>query len=164
MLAHPYLLATLSNNSLPADQVATSGAMFLRFDSNPGRNREGFTATWSTSDGCSAENVADNFNSASFSQNDGTQNWATDWLEVAEADGPSAGIVRVNNSNCSNGNCLRIGVVSGDPAQTYNNIGVQREVNLSGATSATLTFNYRTGYASGTPLIRLWVSNNGGVS
>lgn len=41
------LLATLTGSSIPTDIVATSGALFLNFTSNPGGNRAGFTATWS---------------------------------------------------------------------------------------------------------------------
>lgn len=108
--------------------------------------------------------VADNFTSRIYSQNNGTDNWTNDWIEVGESNGPNNGIARVRNDNCSSGNCLRLGVPSGSGAQTYSNIGVFREVDLSAASSATLTFNYRTGYGGGTPLIRLWVSNNGGAS
>ena len=92
------LLATLSGYSLPANLVSASGALFLRFTSNPGGTRDGFTDNWSTSGGCPAQNVADNYDSVSFSQNDGTQNWTTSWLEIGESDGPSAGIARANNN------------------------------------------------------------------
>ncbi|WP_286262979.1 DUF6701 domain-containing protein [Thalassotalea atypica] len=108
--------------------------------------------------------VADNFNNISYSQNDGSIDWIGSWQEIGEADGPSSGIARVRNDNCSSGNCLRLGVPSGGGAQTYSNIGVAREVDLSTASSATLTFNYRTGYSSGTPLVRLWASNDGGIT
>lgn len=107
-------------------------------------------------------NVADNFTNIAYNQNDGSVNWASDWLEIGEADGPSSGIARIRNDNCTSENCLRFGVPSGGSAQTYSNIGVSREVNLTGASSATLTFNYRTGYNSGTPNISLWASDDGG--
>jgi len=42
------LLAMLSHNILPPNQLATSGTMFLRFVSNNGGTKAGFTATWST--------------------------------------------------------------------------------------------------------------------
>jgi hypothetical protein len=108
--------------------------------------------------------VADNFTNSAYNQNDGSVDWSGDWLEFGEADGPSAGIARIRNDNCSSGNCLRLGVPNGNSAQTYSNIGVSREVNLNGASTATLTFNYRTGYNGGTPLVRLWISNDGGIT
>ncbi len=43
------LLTTITGNSLPSNVIATSGVMFLRFTSNPGGNRAGFTASWATS-------------------------------------------------------------------------------------------------------------------
>ena len=92
------------------------------------------------SGGAATCNVADNFNNVAYNQNDGADNWVGDWLEVAESNGPSAGIARVRNDNCTAGNCLRLGVPSGGGAQTYNGIGVRREVDLSGASSAELDF------------------------
>jgi MSHA biogenesis protein MshQ len=109
---------------------------------------------------CTNQTVADNFNSVSSSQNNGTQNWTSNWLEIGENDGPSSGIARVNSSNCSSGNCLRIGQPS--TASSWVNRGAQREANLSSATAATLTFNYFTGYAQGTQSVTLDISSDGG--
>ena len=158
------LLGSFTGTSIPADLTATSGAMFLVFTSNPGGNRAGFESSWSTASARPTCNVADNFSAVSYGQNDGSASWTGDWLEVNESDGPGAGIARVNGSNCSSGNCLRLGVVSGGTGQTYGDTGVLREVDLSGASSATLTFNYRTGFSGGIALVRLFVSGNGGTS
>ncbi|WP_165840062.1 LamG domain-containing protein [Motiliproteus coralliicola] len=120
--------------------------------------------TVSTGTTCSAETVADNFDSVSFSQNDGSRNWSGDWQEIGESDGASAGFVRVRNDSCSSGNCLRLGVISSEPAQSFSNVGASREVDLSGATTATLTFNYRTGVIQNSETVSLQVSANGGSS
>ncbi|MCW8887237.1 MAG: hypothetical protein OQK12_18570, partial [Motiliproteus sp.] len=120
--------------------------------------------TVSSGGSCSTETVADNFNSVSYSQNDGSQNWSGSWQEVGESDGVSAGLARVRNDRCTSGNCLRLGVISGGSAQTYSNVGVSREADLTGASSATLTFNYRTGVQLGSETITLQASSNGGSS
>ena len=46
--------------------------------------------------GGGSETVRDEFNAVSYSNNDGTQNWASDWLEFNEADGPASGDVMVD--------------------------------------------------------------------
>jgi hypothetical protein len=80
-------------------------------------------------------NFRDNFDARSFSGSDGTLTWATDWLEVGESDGPTGGDVQVTNDT------------SNYQLRTQDNDnggeGVQREADLSGATSATLNYEYR---------------------
>jgi MSHA biogenesis protein MshQ len=110
---------------------------------------------------CTTDNVKDSFSSTSYSNNNGSQSWATAWQEIGESDGVSAGQARVNSSNCSAGNCLRIGTPSGFSPQ-YTDRGASREVDLSGASSATLSFNYFTGYGGGSANVSLEVSNDGG--
>ena len=125
-----------------------------------------FSVTWmaaaQANDSCPVQNVSDSFPSISYSQNNGSKNWTGDWVEVNEFDGTSAGIARVRNDLCTSGNCLRLGVPSGNSQQTYSNRGVLREVDLSGATSATLTFDYRGGRSRGNQTVVLSISNDGG--
>lgn len=113
---------------------------------------------------CPIETVGDSFPNVSYSQNSGSVNWSGNWTEVNESDGASAGIARVRSDLCSSGNCLRLGVPSGNNRQTYSNRGVYREADLSGATSATLTYVYRRGRNSGSQTVVLSVSNDGGNS
>ncbi|MCL4800525.1 MAG: tandem-95 repeat protein [Burkholderiales bacterium] len=77
--------------------------------------------------------VLDLFGTAAFSNNDGTQNWKTDWQELGESNGPASGNVRVT------GGAFRLG---GDEV-TITGDGAQRSADLSGATTATLSFAYR---------------------
>ncbi len=78
------------------------------------------------------ETVRDNFDSDSYSNNDGSQSWTSDWQEIGENDGENAGRVIVDSD------ALHIyGNSGGSPLD-----GVQRVANLSGATSATLSFDY----------------------
>jgi MSHA biogenesis protein MshQ len=110
---------------------------------------------------CTKENVEDTFTTTSYSNDSGNQNWSAAWQEIGESDGVSAGQARVNSSNCSSGNCLRIGTPGGVLLQ-YTDRGASREVDLSGASSATLSFNYFTGFGGGTADVSLEVSNDGG--
>ena len=77
----------------------------------------------------------DEFNATTFSGSDGTLAWAGDWLEVGENDGATSGDTRIMNDQ------------SDYQLQTRDNDnggeGVEREADLSGAGSATLTYNYR---------------------
>jgi cold shock CspA family protein len=89
----------------------------------------------------SSDYVRDEFNSVGYSGNDGSVSWDGFWLEVPLANGPTSGELQVvANSRCAAGNCLRIG--PGD----VTGRGAFREVDLSGANSATLTFSFRREY------------------
>ena len=77
----------------------------------------------------------DEFNAASFSGSDGTLTWAGDWLEVGESNGADAGDIRVLN-NLSNS---RLRTRDNDNGGE----GVEREADLTGAASATLSYDYR---------------------
>jgi hypothetical protein len=68
-----------------------------------------------TADLTASNTVLDQFNTASYAGNDGTVNWANNWQELNKIGG---------------GN------------QDINGIGASREADLSGATSATLSFDY----------------------
>ena len=102
--------------------VATSGTMFIAHITDGSTVGRGVAATWSiSSNSCSTEtfNMADNFPSASYSASSGSTPWSSDWLEAGESDGPSSGYLRVNNSLCSGGNCLRLGVISSENPRSY---------------------------------------------
>ena len=103
--------------------------------------------------------VGDNFPTVSYSENSGSENWSGNWVEVGESDGASAGIARVRSDLCSGsgGNCLRLGVPSGSARETYVNKGVYRELDLTGATSATLSFVYRRAHSRGDQTVVLSV-------
>ena len=162
----PKLANKLTGNSTPENVTSSGGTMLVRFTSDSSQKKHGFVASWTSTTGgsCSAENVQDNFPNVSYSQNSGSENWSGNWTEVGESDGASAGIARVRSDLCTSGNCLRLGVPSGNSAQNYSNRGVFREADLSGATSATLSFAYRRGVNQGSQTIVLSISNNGGSS
>ncbi|MFV2065460.1 MAG: DUF4347 domain-containing protein, partial [Pirellulales bacterium] len=99
------------------------------------------------------ETVRDEFTTGDYTGNVGTQSWTGAWQEVNESDGPGAGEVQVI------GNELVLSLATGVGAVT-------READLSGATSATVTFDYKrvnSGAAAGAT-ITFSVSGDGGSS
>jgi cold shock CspA family protein len=85
----------------------------------------------------SPQMVRDEFNAIAFDGDDGSTSWANDWRELPFGDGPQGGQIRVaGNTNCVSGNCLRLG----DGVLVA---GISRAADLSGYTSATLTYSYR---------------------
>ena len=90
-----------------------------------------------SSSGAGSETVRDEFNAISYSGNDGSQNWSNNWQEWGELNGPTSGAVMVVNSPSGlSSMCLRFGVGQKDK-------GVSRVADLSEASSATLTFQWR---------------------
>jgi len=97
------------------------------------------------------ETVKDQFSSTSYSNNNGTQSWSTSWSETdAGGGGASGGDIRVNSSQ------LRIDTISVGDA-------ISRGVNLSGASSATLSFAYTNSMSSGSS-VAVRISTDGGAS
>lgn len=83
----------------------------------------------------------DEFNAQLYSNNDGTLNWAGDWIEINESDGPMLNDERVFADLYEN-----------PPMPTYQlhvrdndggGEGVMRALDLSGAGTATLSFDYK---------------------
>jgi hypothetical protein len=77
----------------------------------------------------------DEFNVESYAANDGSLSWAGDWLEIGENDGPASGDTRVRNDQSNYQLSTRDNDNGGE--------GVWREADLSGAASATLSYDYR---------------------
>ena len=96
----------------------------------------------------------DEFNVIGYSGSDGTLVWTTDWLETGDSGDAASGDIQVMEN-------------LGDTRLMIKNKGryVEREVDLSGAGTATLTFDYRRSrlddYAD---LVTLKVSGDGGGS
>ncbi len=89
-----------------------------------------------------AGEVRDDFDSRDFDGDDGTISWnETSWTQLVETDGALSGKVRIENpywTNCDGASyCLTIG---GEAEASIDGRGVERSVNLAGATTATLTY------------------------
>ena len=96
----------------------------------------------------------DEFNTQSFSGSDGTLSWTGDWFEVGESDGATSGDVMVTDDESNYQ--LQI--------QDNNNggEGVEREMDLAGASTATLTFDYRRqGLNNPNDYVKVEISANG---
>jgi len=106
-----------------------------------------------------AATVRDDFSSRTWGNNDGSDNWSGPWIEV---DGNSTPPSPTNgNVWITNGGELRLE----DRPDTGGQPSAAREVNLAGATSAILSFDWRT--TNGVDLtdsVVVEVSANGGAT
>jgi uncharacterized repeat protein (TIGR01451 family) len=97
---------------------------------------------------------ADNFSSASYARQDGTDNWSANWLEGNEGDGPSAGDIRVESGY------MRI---------SANNKSLSRTANLAitggAGCAATLNFDRRRNSLDNVnDSVTVSISGDGGAS
>ncbi len=91
------------------------------------------------------ETFIDNFNTVSYSNNMGTSNFSGNWVETNETTNPTADRIQINS------NQLRF--------QNLDSRYITRSLNLSGASSATLTLDYNRTNGNESILVQLW---NGG--
>ncbi len=113
------------------------------------------TAAFSISAGGGLGGTLDEFTSISYSGNNGTQNWIGNWTEIGEPDGSIAGDVKVvSSSYCTSGNCLNL--------HPWSNKGASRRVDLSGATNATLNFDWNFKEPEDN-VLKVQASTNGGT-
>jgi hypothetical protein len=101
----------------------------------------------STGDG-----YADNFGAVSYSNNDGTFSWSTNWIETNDDNNANNGVMRVTGGE------LRLSD-NGGGAST-----IERQADLSGAgfSSATFSFDFRTTGTESSDRFSVEVSGNGG--
>ncbi|MCB1753432.1 MAG: DUF4347 domain-containing protein, partial [Gammaproteobacteria bacterium] len=131
--------------------TVTDGITFHAWDQTSGS--DGGTADINNS---TTETVRDEFGIDSFSGNDGTVNWVGAWQEIGESDGSGMGDVEADGTPQS----LEFGE-SGFGSADLTGDGVKRQVDLSAATSATLTLDaWRSGSAFGSN-VKLAVSADG---
>ena len=98
--------------------------------------------------------VRDEFDSVAYDNDDGTDSWSGSWQELGESTNPSSGLVRVDSG------ALRIGASS---ESDITGRGLVREADLSGATSATLTYDFRREEGdAGAGSILVQISDDGG--
>jgi len=110
----------------------------------------------------------DNFTTRAYTNNDGSQNFANSWTETNDLGGGGAtgGDIQVTT-----GGVLRIHNQS-DPSPFTNQPRISREVNLSGYTAATVSFDFTSGSgvdalvapASSGDSIAFEASSNGGTT
>lgn len=105
-------------------------------------------------DGCDGT-YRDEFNAIDLSGSDGTLDWSTNmWEEVGESDGINSGDIVILNDVSNYQLRIRDNNNGGE--------GVQREADLSGATTAILSFEYRrTALDSSGDYVAVYASSNG---
>ena len=99
----------------------------------------------------------DEFNSTNYTGNDGTLTWTGDWQEVNESDGPQRGDEQVAPDPTA------WSTPGTDQARVRNSAeGLQRELDLTGAGTATLSLYYRRNYLdSSSDYVSVQMSSNG---
>lgn len=99
----------------------------------------------------------DNFTTQLFSNNDGTQNWAADWIEVDGAGlGPTSGNVQIRGAG---------DLELDDRPNTSGEPSLARQADLSTYDSATFTFDWSlTNGVDSSDSVVVEVSDNGGGS
>jgi hypothetical protein len=107
---------------------------------------------WTNFFSSTGDSVRDNFTTAAYTNNDGLMNWSTNWIETNDDNNPTTGQIVITGAR------LRIGD-NGGAAST-----IEREANLTGFTTATLTFDFVTSGVDAGDVMRVEVSNNGGGS
>lgn len=99
--------------------------------------------------------VRDNFGTVAYNNNNGSVNWAGNWIETNDDANAGTGLILITGGE------LRIGDSNADA----NPSTIEREANLSGGgfTTATFSFDYRTsGNLEAGDQMRVEVSGNGG--
>ncbi len=76
---------------------------------------------------------ADNFDTGSSSNQNGTANWASNWVETDDSGGTTSGQIRIDDGN----NTLRF--YGGTPAASFNGATITRTMDLSSSPTATIT-------------------------
>ncbi|WP_421805292.1 hypothetical protein [Flagellimonas sp.] len=93
------------------------------------------------------DTFADNFSTVSYSNNDGTQSWSTNWLEYNDNNSASNGYIRITG---------------GELFFYYLwSENIRRSADLSAYTSATLTFDWRTSSLESGETLSIEISSDG---
>ncbi|MFC4096224.1 Calx-beta domain-containing protein [Euzebyella saccharophila] len=97
------------------------------------------------------ETYLDRFNNVSYANNDGTQNFSSNWIETGDTDsGPNNQYIRIT------GNRLMLYYLYSET--------IRRSVDLNGASAAILTFDWQAISLGGTRELSVEVSSNGGAT
>jgi hypothetical protein len=110
-----------------------------------------------TAGGACSNTYSDVVDAVEYSGSDGSLAWPSDWLEVAESDGPTLGDERV--IDLSGNHVLQVKDKDGGGE------GLEREADLSSSPSATLDFEYRRNkFDDAGDFVTIDVSKDGGAT
>ncbi|MDF0708869.1 immunoglobulin domain-containing protein [Flagellimonas okinawensis] len=93
------------------------------------------------------ETFSDNFSSVSYSNNNGSQNWSTDWLEYNDNNNPANGYISINDNE------LRFRYIWSE--------NIRRSADLSPYYTASLSFDWRTNSLESGETLAIQVSSDG---
>ncbi|WP_127138561.1 hypothetical protein [Flagellimonas oceanensis] len=93
------------------------------------------------------ETFSDNFSSVSYANNNGSQNWSSNWVEYNDNNDPSSGYIRITGSE------LYFYYI-----WTEN---IRRSVDLSSYSSASLSFDWRTWSLESGETLAIEISSDG---
>lgn len=120
----------------PPRRVSSSGeSLHFVFVSNGSGNTNGWEATISCEDlPCETAFYKDEFAAAQYNLTNGTADWSsTSWIEVNDNGNPNSGVIEITGGE------LEIKDLSGGSPKAY----IERAVDLTGATAASLSYDYR---------------------
>lgn len=101
------------------------------------------------------ETFLDQFNSSSYSNNNGSSVWTSNWVEIADDGTPTGGNVHISGGE----------LLFDDRPNSAGEPSIYREADLTGYTAATLTFDYNTpGNLENSDRFDILISSNGGAS
>lgn len=99
-----------------------------------------------------SSSVGDRFSTVAYNNNDGTAAWVNNWTEVGDDGNPAAGNLVIVNGE----------LTMDDRPNSGGSPYVRRRVNLAGATTATMTFDWKTtSGVDNSDSIDVWVWNGG---
>ncbi len=93
------------------------------------------------------ETFSDTFSSVSYSNNDGSQNWSTDWLEFNDNNNPANGYISINNDE------LRFRYIWSE--------NIRRSADLSSYYTASLSFDWSTSSLETGETLVIQISSDG---
>jgi hypothetical protein len=141
------------NTSVTYSLFNPSGAQRnTQFTTGDATGPTGADNAWLTLFDTTGDTVRDNFTTVAYTNNDGLMNWAGNWIETNDNNSATNGQIEITGGE------LRIGD-NGGAVST-----IEREANLSGFTTATFSFDFRTTGVDAGDQMRVEVSNNGGTS
>jgi Ca2+-binding RTX toxin-like protein len=97
----------------------------------------------------------DNFNTSSFGNTSGDTNWGPDWVETNDGTNTAGGgQIRIDDGN----NILRF---YGGTGGAFNGAEITRELNLAGASTVTITYDYDADNLDGGEQVRVMFAADG---
>ncbi len=93
------------------------------------------------------DTFSDTFSSVSYANNDGTQNWSSNWQEFNDNNNPANGYIRVTNNE------LRFAYIWSE--------NIRRSADLSSYSTASLSFDWRTSSLESGETLVIQISSDG---